>query len=138
MCVLKRKSKILKILSQNHISGGNFMWGIDGAHSWILKMLPWPWFREIKVCIKAKIELISLRFRASGFPSKLKIYCFIRFLTIACLVLKKSASEKLFKKLRYDENIFAHNFYLSKVFCSLLYILYKPPFFHLHVRTIEE
>ena len=38
------------------------MWKIDCAHSRILKMLPWLWFREIRVCIEAKIQhvLISL------------------------------------------------------------------------------
>jgi hypothetical protein len=40
MCVLKRKSKNFEILPQNHIPGGNFMRGIDCAHSRILKMLP--------------------------------------------------------------------------------------------------
>ena len=35
---------------------GNFMREIDCAHSRSVKMLPWPWFREIDVCIEAKIE----------------------------------------------------------------------------------
>jgi hypothetical protein len=32
--------------SENYFSKGNFMWGIHYAHSRILKVLPWAWFRE--------------------------------------------------------------------------------------------
>jgi hypothetical protein len=32
---------------------------IDCAHSWSVKMLPWSWFREIDVCIEAKIGKFS-------------------------------------------------------------------------------
>ena len=46
---LKRKSKILGFLTQNHRSGCNFMRAIDCAHSRSLRMLLWPWFREMSV-----------------------------------------------------------------------------------------
>ena len=54
--------KILKFLPQNHISGGNFMRGINCTHSRSLKTLHWFWFREISACwIFASIHtLISL------------------------------------------------------------------------------
>jgi hypothetical protein len=52
--------KILKIFPQNHISRGNFMRWIDCAHSRSMKMLLWPWFREIRVCIEAKIQNVLI------------------------------------------------------------------------------
>ena len=39
-----------------YFSKGNFMRGIDCANSRTSKTIPWPWFREIDVCIEAKIE----------------------------------------------------------------------------------
>ncbi len=48
--VLKRKLKNFNFLLQNHPSEGNFMRGIDCAHSRRVKTLPWPWFREA-VCV---------------------------------------------------------------------------------------
>ena len=46
--------------SKNDPSRGNFMRGIDCAYSRILKMLPWPWFRE-------KLGFWSKIFRFSQF-----------------------------------------------------------------------
>ena len=43
------------IFAKNDPTTPNFMWKIDCAHSRSLKMLPWPWFREIRVCIEEKI-----------------------------------------------------------------------------------
>ena len=51
--------KILKFLSQNHISGGNFMRRIDCAHSQTLKTLPWPWFREGIGVLKRKSNIFG-------------------------------------------------------------------------------
>ena len=77
MCVLKRNRKILKFLPQNHISGGNFMRRIDCAHSRILKMLPWPWFREGIGVLKRKSNIFRFLWenrRFLGF-SRRRIYC---------------------------------------------------------------
>ena len=41
---------------QNSLYRPKIMRKIDCAHSRSVKMLPWPWFREIDVCIEAKIE----------------------------------------------------------------------------------
>ena len=51
-----------KTFSKNDLTTPNFMRGIDCAHSRIVKMLPWPWFREVGGCIEAKIE--KVRFSA--------------------------------------------------------------------------
>jgi hypothetical protein len=55
-----------KIFSKNDLTTPNFMRGIDCAHSRIVKMLPWPWFREGGGCIEAKIEKSSIFRRETG------------------------------------------------------------------------
>ena len=54
-----------KFFCQNSLYRPKIMRKIDCAHSQSVKMLPWPWFREIDVCIEAKIE------KFSNFPLKI-------------------------------------------------------------------
>ena len=56
LCSSTSEKKIFLNFCKNDFSRGNFMREIDCAHSRSVKMLPWPWFREIDVCIEAKIE----------------------------------------------------------------------------------
>ena len=48
-------ASILKKIFKNDPIRGNFIRGIDCAHSRSLNTLSWPWIREIRVCIEAKI-----------------------------------------------------------------------------------
>ena len=41
------KNRLFRVISRRKI---------DCAHSRSMKMFPWPWFREINVCIEAKVE----------------------------------------------------------------------------------
>ena len=50
------EKKFLLKFSENHPIRGKIMRKINCAHSRSMKMLPWPWFRKIDVCIEAKIE----------------------------------------------------------------------------------
>ena len=50
-----RKKFLLKF-PENHPIRGKIMQKIDCAYSRNVKMLPWPWFRKIDICIEAKIE----------------------------------------------------------------------------------
>ena len=67
-------------LSKNDLYRGNFMRGIDCAHSRTLKTLPWPWFRG-----KMAFEEKSVFFRISQqlrkkiiFASKTQFFSWIR------------------------------------------------------------
>ena len=54
------RKKIFWIFAKMTFLGVIFMRKIDCAHSRSLKMLPWPWFREIRVCIEAKIQHVLI------------------------------------------------------------------------------
>jgi hypothetical protein len=54
-----RSFSVEKFFCQNSLYRGKIMWKINCAHSRILKMLPWLWFREIRVCIEAKIQYVQ-------------------------------------------------------------------------------
>ena len=60
-----------KNFSKNDLTTPNFMRGIDCAHSRIVKMLPWPWFREWGGCIEAKIKHFRIFMRK---PSILRFF----------------------------------------------------------------
>ena len=55
-----RRKNFFFNFSKNDPTTPNFMRKIDCAHSQSLKMLPWPWFREIRVCIEAKIQHVLI------------------------------------------------------------------------------
>ena len=59
--VLTRKSKKFIFSHWKHLSGGNFMRGIDCAHFLRMGKLSWPWFREWSWCIDAKIGPKNLK-----------------------------------------------------------------------------
>ena len=65
------KNFFLKLFFKNGLYGGNFMREIDSAHSRILKMLPWPWFRGWGGCIEAKIKHFRIFMRK---PSILRFF----------------------------------------------------------------
>ena len=51
-----RKKNFFRFSSKNRLFRVISRRKIDCAHSRSVKMLPWPWFREIDVCIEAKFE----------------------------------------------------------------------------------
>jgi hypothetical protein len=53
---IRIRTNLWKFFLPKQPYGGKIMRKIDCVHSRIVKMLVWPWFREIDVCIEAKIE----------------------------------------------------------------------------------
>jgi len=63
--------------------------GIDCAHSRSLKTLPWPWFREIRVCIEAMTNFC--------YNTRLTKLCKKLLQVLLKLSLKKFSLKTLFK-----------------------------------------
>ena len=79
-----------KFFSKNDPYRGNFMRGIDCAHSRSMKTLPWPWFRKWIRCIEAKTEK-NFYFR----PESKKIDC-AHFIYLFSKKRKEHEKKKIF------------------------------------------
>ena len=67
-CGTLKAKKFFSIFAKNDPTTPNFMRKIDCAHSRSLKMLPWHWFNEIRVCF-FPLKISYFRFNThSYFP----------------------------------------------------------------------